>query len=251
MMELTNGVLGVEPFPAVLLKDTSTVVIADMHIGFESAMADVGLFLPKIQLRQELEALRRIRGLTSAKRLVIAGDVKHEFGEFNATGFRELFSAFESMRSMFDEVVVLRGNHDTYLPRVTSKIGIELLGDLRQGKYLITHGNLEIPSPSVEGELVIIGHEHPAVVLYDDIGGKEKIPCFLLGRLVDGRGILVLPAFSTLVGGSEVNVIPREEFLSPVLREQTDVDEMDVVGVTDFGYMRLPKLSLLRASARV
>jgi putative SbcD/Mre11-related phosphoesterase len=250
MMELLRGVFGIEPFPAVLLKDVRTVVIADMHIGFESAMANMGLFVPKVQLSQELEALRQVGKLTSAERLLIAGDVKHEFGEFNTTGFRELLNALESMRRLFSKLVVVRGNHDTYLPKFTGKVDIELLEEFAEGRYLVAHGDVEVSSPRTEGEVVIIGHEHPVVVLYDEVGGKERIPCFLVGRLYDGRDIIVLPAFSTLVSGSEVNVIPKEELLSPVLRESADVDEMDVIGVTEFGYMRLPKLGVLRASAR-
>lgn len=249
-MELLKGVLGIEPFPAVLLEDLNTVVTADMHIGFESAMADVGLFVPKVQLSQELETLRRIRKLTTAEKLLIAGDVKHEFGEFNTTGFRELLTALDTMRSLYSKVVLLRGNHDTYLPKVVSRVDVELSEKFSEGRYLITHGDVGFLDVSFEAGVVIIGHEHPAVILYDDVGGKERIPCFLVGKLYDGRDIIVLPAFSTLVGGSEVNVIPRGELLSPVLRDSADVDEMDVIGVTEFGYMRLPKLGFLRASAR-
>ena len=40
-----------------------------------------------------------------------------------------------------------------------------------------------------------------------------------------------MPAFSTLAQGSEINLIPKQELLSPLLRE-IDIDSLEVILVS-------------------
>ncbi len=55
---------------------------------------------------------------------------------------------------------------------------------------------------------------------------------FLVGEM-DGRKIVVTPAFSPLAQGTEINIAPEEELLSPVLKERVDIDRMRVVGIDE------------------
>ena len=64
---------------------------------------------------------------------------------------------------------------------------------------------------------IILAHEHPAIGLYTEIGVKEKLKCFLYGKAND-KNIVVIPAFSYFAQGSDVNLIPKNELLSPMLK---------------------------------
>jgi metallophosphoesterase superfamily enzyme len=71
---------------------------------------------------------------------------------------------------------------------------------------------------------IILAHEHPAIVLHDNAGGKHKFRCFLKGRWKK-YNVLVLPAYSPFTSGAIVNEVEKDEILSPILRE---------IGLKDF-----------------
>ncbi len=105
---------------------------------------------------------------------------------------------FEFLKTKFKRTVAIKGNHDNYLSYVTRKYEIELLESLSLGSFLFIHGDV-IPSQSnlEKANVIIMGHEHPAIALYDEVGAKEKIKAFLVGE-IDGRKIVVMPALSPL-----------------------------------------------------
>ena len=89
-----------------------------------------------------------------------------------------------------------------------------------------------------------MGHEHPAVELASGTM-REKVKCFLYGR-VNGRRLVVLPAYSTLMEGTEINNLPREELLSPFLRS-VDVNQLKCLGIDEeLSFLELPEVGKLR-----
>ena len=63
----------------IFLRDISTAVISDLHLGFEEEMNLHGLFLPKLQLAHVEGMVDRIIDRYSPESIVINGDFKHEF----------------------------------------------------------------------------------------------------------------------------------------------------------------------------
>ncbi len=238
----------VAPYPAIYIPEIDTLVISDLHLGYEGVMAEeAGLMIPKTQFKKEMNALREIEKRIKARRIVLNGDIKHEFSSTSYHESREVSDMLEYLQQEYEEVIIVKGNHDNFIARITSRYRVKLVEEFLDGRYYFVHGH-EIPDGfASKGEVVIIGHEHPAIALYDDVGAKEKIPCILYGDMLDGRKIIVLPAFSILAQGSEVNMIPREELLSPILRQYVDVDSLNVTSVgPDVGCVAFPKLGLLR-----
>jgi len=47
----------VESFPAVYIKRLNLLVITDLHLGYETAAAEEGMFIPKIQYKKTIEDL--------------------------------------------------------------------------------------------------------------------------------------------------------------------------------------------------
>lgn len=145
----------------------------------------------------------------------------------------------KELKEVAKEVLLMKGNHDNFLQRIAFRNGIELFDELELGRYIFIHGHV-LPKKQ-KNKFLIIGHEHPAIALYDEIRAKKKINCFLYGS-----SILVLPAFLPLMQGSEVNVIPKSGLLSPVLRK-CDVDELTVIGTSEeTGRLKFPMLKDLR-----
>ena len=217
------------PYPALYLEDLEAVVIADLHLGYEGIMAEQGIFMPKTQFTKQQKMLNKIVRMRQAKRIIINGDVKHEFSETSYHEFREVGELFELLKRHFGEVHLVKGNHDNFIIYVTRRHGIALHDELTLGRYHLFHGH-RMPREA-KAEFLIMGHEHPAIALFDEIGVKEKVKCFLYGSAM-GKKLVVLPAFSPLAYGSEVNAMPKSELLSPLLRS-IDVDGLNVVAVSE------------------
>lgn len=238
----------IEPYPAVFVEEVDSIVLGDLHLGYESIMAENGVFLPKVQLEKEEAILRGILKKRSAGRIILNGDIKHEFSETSYHEFKEVSDFLEHLKGAFQEVIAIKGNHDNYLIRVTRRFSVGLHDKLEMGDYLFLHGHV-VPEnfDDSEAKYVVINHEHPSIALFDEIGVKEKVNCFLYGDMHDGRKILVLPPVSIFAHGYDINVIPKDEILSPILREYVDVDELEVLGITqETGCLEFPRLGMLR-----
>ncbi len=56
-----------------------------------------------------------------------------------------------------------------------------------------------------------------------------------------------MPALSYFAFGSDVNLMPKKELLSPVLRELVDIDDLRVIGISrETGCLDFSQLGKLR-----
>jgi putative SbcD/Mre11-related phosphoesterase len=215
---------------ALLLRDQSLAVIADLHLGYEGALQLEGISIPRRQKAVMLESLSRIIDDHAPETIVVNGDFKHSFSR-NLD--QEWLEVKEVLRFLKDRtrLIVVRGNHDNYLAAILQDMDIELRKSYGAGRYVFTHGHLDVKT----NRRVVIGHEHPALKLRDDVGAVVSLPAFVVGR-----DVIVLPAFSPLALGSDISSRP---YLSPVLNAR-DIDEARVLaadereGILDFGTMR-------------
>lgn len=233
-MDLLPDIEVIEPYPAIYIKSLDVIVISDLHLGYEGVMAEYhGLFIPRTQFRKELDVITKITEIKKAGTIIITGDLKHEFSETTYIEFKEAKAMFEFLKSRFKRIVVIKGNHDNYLFYVTRKYDTELLESLLLDGFLFIHGDVIPEQKDLEkADVVIMGHEHPAIALFDEVGAKEKIKTFLIGGL-NGKKLIVMPALSPLASGTDINLAHNEELLSPVLKELVDIDKLKVVGIDE------------------
>lgn len=235
--------------PALYDPETDTAIVADLHLGLESLMARDGVYMPKFQLEDVKEDLETVIAANNPARLVVCGDLKHEFSETSHGERKEVQELLEFLADRVDEVLLAKGNHDNYLIYAVEEYSnVELEDRFILDNVVFIHGHeLQEDLEMLDAEYVVIGHEHPAVTLTDDIGVKEKIPVFLYGEIQDGRSMVVMPAFSRLAEGSQVNRIDEEELLSPLLKERAAIGEMKAIGVDrEAGLFEFPELEKLR-----
>ncbi len=198
------------PEKAVIIGDTA--VIADVHLGLENFMIEKGVAIPRMQIVEVVKSLRKVVEKYEIDRLVVAGDLKHEFGRNLPYEWEDVELFLKSFEDV--ELEIVRGNHDNYLATILAKHGLELEEEVEVHGWTIVHGHKEC-----EKSRVIMGHEHP-VVRIRFRGATYSYPCYLL--IERPRKIVVLPAFSPLVPGSDV--ITAEGFLSPILKNVKDSD---------------------------
>lgn len=209
----------INSFPALYLKKENAVVISDLHLGLESLMAEEGVYFPKFQLKEMKEDLKKILDLKEPEKLVINGDIKHEFSETTWEEREEVRELLDFLSENVNQILLVKGNHDNYLIyAVKDYDNVELEEKVVLEDVCFIHGDEDIDLNEMDEDFLIIGHEHPALVLKDDLGIKEKVRCFLYGE-VGNKKMVVMPALSKFARGSQVNQIPKERLLSPFLKK--------------------------------
>lgn len=219
------------------------LVIADMHIGYEESLIEQGIHLPFSQYRKMKRMLSELINNLEPETVVLLGDVKHEFGTATRQEWTEVMDLLDFLKKYVKKVLVVRGNHDNFLIPILKKKNVPLYDPSYEiNDILFIHGHKEISLNDVTQKIIIMGHEHPAIILRDELGIKHKFKCFLHGK-INGKEIIVLPSFSPLMPGTEVNITPRARFLSPLLRN-IDISDFRVyvsepnVGIYDFGKLK-------------
>lgn len=215
----------------LVLDDGPTVVLGDLHLGYESAMEDEGMYIPRMNTSSIRDALNRVLSIYEPKRVVLLGDVKHDFK-------RSRFEAKEDIRmianlvSEASDLIVVKGNHDNFLQNIMSDMGILAVDYADIGGFRLEHGHVDSGRRPV-----IIGHEHPSVRIPGAVSGGMKIQCFVHAR---EDGVIVLPPFSPFSSGNDL-VPDGRCILAPALGS-SDYGNADLYGVSEVGIMPLGKL---------
>jgi len=248
-VELVEGVKAVGDLPAVLIEGFDAVVIADLHLGFEEEMATKGVYLPRMQLKRALQVVEKLKNATGASTLVVAGDLKHKFEELGRREAKDLREFVSQVSKLFRRVIVVRGNHDTFIRGVASRYGFEVYDKLILGDALIIHGH-EPLDPWDRERVVVMGHEHPSIGLRDQIGSVGKVPVFLVTPLKRGSTAVVLPAVGAYQTGTTIT-LARDLYLSPVIRAEGLLEESKPYALVEGeGVFELPKLADIEEALR-
>lgn len=248
----------------------STLVIADVHMGYEEALNKQGILVPRLQFEDIVKRTERIFNILKNRKIekiIINGDLKHEFGTISEQEWRNTLKFLDLLAKHCKEIVLIKGNHDTILGPIAKKRNVKVLENyivepleknhnnektsiLRKtkkqskNKILIVHGN-KIPDKELlkEASTIIIGHEHPAVSLKE--GPRvEQFKCFLKGKY-KGKNLIVQPSFNTIIEGID---ILKDEILSPFLQQNLDNFEVYIVEdkVYEFGKLKGLRMNRLQ-----
>ncbi len=239
----------------------NVLIIADTHIGYEEALNKQGILIPRFQFK---EIIKRLDGIFSKlkgrkiEKIVINGDVKHEFGTISEQEWKHTLQLLDYLDEHCKEIILIKGNHDTILGPIAKKRNVKVVDNYiinsfindkelvnkkrgpsalfrkksQKQKILVTHGH-KLPDKRLLGDksikTIIIGHEHPAVSI-SDWPRVELVKCFLKGRY-KGKKLIVMPSFNLVSEGTD---ILKEELLSPFLHQ--NINNFDVYVVEDKVY---------------
>jgi putative SbcD/Mre11-related phosphoesterase len=232
----------VDSIPCLYHEGLDLLVISDLHLGLEGSMTSDGSYVPKFQLGDILQEIKESREKTGATRILVNGDLKNEFHKSYYSEKQEIKKFLRRLQNNFEDVIVIKGNHDKFIEKTVEDQGLKLRERYLEDGVLFLHGHEEIETEE-EFDTIVIGHEHPALSLEDEIGVVEKVDCALYGETEDEKNIVVLPAFSTISNGTRINEIPQSELLSPVLRQKVDISSLKAVAISrEAGVFEFPEL---------
>lgn len=231
-MEILPGVR-VTSDRCLVLDDGPTVVLGDLHLGYEKALEEEGMYIPRINTDSIREALNRIICKYEPKRIVLLGDIKHDFKRTRYEGKEEVRKVIELLENAAD-VIVIKGNHDNFLQNILYDTDLMAVDYVDMCGFRMEHGHNDSGKRPV-----IIGHEHPSVRIAGSVSGGVKLQCFLH---LKEEGIIVIPPFSPLSSGSDLSLAGPETFMSPACRA-ANVGDADVYALSEFGILLIGKLS--------
>jgi putative SbcD/Mre11-related phosphoesterase len=251
------------PHPAAMIKTGKTkfLVIADPHLGWETALQDKGIHVPS----QTPKLLRKLTALLSEytpSSLLILGDVKYSVVPTASGEWHDVPDFFTELKNHVRNISIIRGNHDANLePMLPENIEMLPATGTIIGDAGLFHGH-KWPSPMLlQCKTLIMGHLHPVVVFRDPAGFKitrqvwMKCACnaeALARVLLQKHGvkikdtvaetlrkhfkikawttqIFIMPSFNDFLGGRPVNEKRGEALIGPVLRsEAINVDNSEL-----------------------
>lgn len=240
-----KGFQTIEGIPGIYHPDMDLLVISDLHLGLEGSMTSQGSYVPKFNFEEVIEDIEKARSQTKASRVILNGDLKNEFKRSSYSEKQEIKNLLQHLKRRFEEVIIVEGNHDKFIEKTVEDEGLEIRNHFLEKGVLFVHGD-ERPEDfleDIEYDTLVIGHEHPALSLEDDIGISEKIDCILYGETDLGKNLIVLPAFSEISNGTNINEIPSHKLLSPILKQDVNKKELKAVAVSrEAGNFKFPEI---------
>ena len=248
----------INPYPALLLqkKTERILVVADLHIGWEVALAQKGVHVPS-QTPKILDKLLQLIELCDPMSLIFLGDVKHTIAKVEMEEWRDIPDFFDTLSRKVSDIQIVPGNHDGNLePLLPVTVKILPSTGVVLGNVGLFHGHAW-PAPELLGcRNLITGHVHPMVAFRDPMGFRitrqvwVKAECDgarLAKSLLEHLGIkvnadptallrdrfgvklrasqfFIMPSFNEFLGGQPVNrkSIGKDArsrvFIGPVLR---------------------------------
>jgi len=251
LKKIFDSIYAVSDTRTLYIDGINVLVLADAHLGFEEDMARSGFFIPRAQLLKAINYVEKALGyIGEVSRVVIDGDLKHAFDRLLRQEKLEVkqFLDYLTKERRVKEVVVVRGNHDNFLPIVLKEYGVNLVDSIEYSvaglKILLTHGHKEL---DLSHDAVIIGHEHPSINLVDSLGLLIKVPCYLKMPTDTEATILVLPAIGAYQAGNSISLV-RENYLSPIVRKYAVIEDGVPIAILDDQLIELPEAKFILRS---
>ncbi len=211
--------------PVLLLRPDSdgppTLVLADLHLGL-GASADRPAGPPEASAPTMARGLVELATAEGARRVVIAGDVKHPIVGTPPALRGVLFDFFSTLLREGIAVEVVLGNHDVGLtPHLPREVVVHPAAGVVVDGVGIFHGHCWPSNRVLRAPRLVVGHLHPGFRLApspDDPQGKRR--CWVRLELppappptrrrrrhavVRARELVVLPAFNPIAGTEALN----------------------------------------------
>lgn len=178
------------------------LIIADLHLGVTRELYEKGISIPS-QVKPLIEKINKLKKMTKARNLVILGDIKHKIPGISWQEMKEVPEFLSQLR--FEKIILIKGNHDGNIERlIPKKEKIKIRKSLVIGDYLLTHGHRKIKSKS---KTIVIGHNQPHIKFRDKFGATYVEPVWIRGP-INGKKLIIMPAFNELCGATIVNLQP-------------------------------------------
>jgi len=237
------------------------LIVADLHIGWEVALAQEGIHVPS-QTPKIKDKLLKLIDLCKPTSILILGDIKHTIARVELEEWRDIPDLFEALLQKVEDLIVVLGNHDGNLePLLPQSVKIVPQTGITLFDTGFFHGNAWPAPELLQCRRLVIGHVHPTITFRDPLGfrittqvwvkaelnQKRLAQAFLKGMDIklkpdadpfkvlrqrfnvrlNASELFIMPYFNDFLGGRSINRRSPEkgaqsvEYLGPILRSKS------------------------------
>lgn len=225
-----------------ILIDKKILIISDIHIGYEIKLQKLGLQIPYHSEERMIKQVTELIEEYKPEKVILNGDIKHEFALLEGK-IKQTVIKFLEIISSKSELIIIKGNHDNSILGLLKHLHYEIQDYYIYKNYFFCHGDTYYPeSEKEEIKTIIIGHQHPAIVL-KNAGRKEKFKCLLYGyNSLRKKQILITPSFNNMTIGTNLINLQNN---TPYIHEN-DLDDFHVYTTEGDKILHFQTLGLLR-----
>jgi len=188
--------------PALMLEGKNrSLIITDLHIGFESSLFGNNIFVGKNTTIQEtINCIEEILEKTKANSLILLGDVKSSIKSISKNEWNEVPLFFKKMSDKV-ETILVPGNHDANIQKlVPDEVTLVSSTGVVIENILLTHGHT-VPSENFSNvDKIIMGHIHPVFFQDESVINGKRV---WISIKVNKQQI-----FSSASGEIEITIVP-------------------------------------------
>ncbi len=163
--------------PALILEgEKKSIVVTDIHIGFENTLASNEIFIGKNStINETIQELLEIIDKEKPDSVILLGDVKSSIKSISRNEWDEIPMFFEKISEKCD-VTLIPGNHDANIQKlVPDNILMISSTGMVDENILLTHGHT-MPSENFSHvDKIIMGHIHPVFFQEDSVINGQRV----------------------------------------------------------------------------
>jgi len=213
-------------YPALMIEgDKKSLVITDLHLGFENALSLNNVFLGKNKTVTEItKEIELIIDKTKPDSLILLGDVKSGINSITKTEWETVPAFFENITKLIDTILV-PGNHDANIEKlIPNEITLASSKGIIIDDILLTHGHTMPTENFSQINTIVMGHIHPVFfekeslingerVWVSIISDKQKIFPSKSGELE----LIILPSFNRYFYATQKKFYKKS--ISPIIEK--------------------------------
>jgi len=222
-------------YPALMIEGTEkSLVITDLHLGFESNLSLNNVFLGKNKTVAEItKEIEKIIKKTKPDSLVLLGDIKSGIRSITKTEWETVPIFFESISKLIDTILV-PGNHDANIEKLIPN-GITLASSkgIIVDDILLPHGHTMPSENFSQVNTIVMGHVHPVFFQKESLINGERvwvsIKCKKQKIFHSKSGeleVIILPSFNRYFYATQKKFYKKS--ISPII-EKMDVIQAKIV----------------------
>ena len=164
-------------FPALMIEDDKkSLVITDLHLGFESKLSLNNVYLGKNNTVDETtKEIELIISKTKPDSLILLGDVKSGIKSITKMEWDIIPVFFENISKLIDTVLV-PGNHDANIEKlIPNEITLASSKGIIVDDILLTHGHTMPTENFSQVNTIVMGHVHPVFFQEESLINGERV----------------------------------------------------------------------------
>jgi len=213
-------------YPALMIEgDKKSLVITDLHLGFENTLSLNNVFLGKNKTVTEItKEIELIIDKTKPDSLILLGDVKSGINSITKVEWETVPAFFENITKLID-IILVPGNHDANIEKlIPNEITLAGSKGIIIDDILLTHGHTMPSENFSQINTIVMGHIHPVFfekeslingerVWVSIISDKQKIFHSKSGELE----LIILPSFNRYFYATQKKFYKKS--ISPIIEK--------------------------------